>query len=138
MKQGFYYQYSYTEEGQRKFIKSIDIMELEEKVKSRGLPWIVMDHEKARLTNEKSDANRTPTNKTGFYRVNKNKSKTNKQGFIWRYQYKEGDKYKTINRSNLTELYEEVLKKGLPWRITDYDLALMNIKENKKYFNNSN
>ena len=138
VKQGFYYQYSYTEEGQRKFIKSIDIMELEEKVKSRGLPWIVMDHEKARLTNEKSDANRTPTNKTGFYRVNKNKSKTNKQGFIWRYQYKEGDKYKTINRSNLTELYEEVLKKGLPWRITDYDLALMNIKENKKYFNNSN
>lgn len=137
VKQGFYYEYSYNEDGKHKFIKSVDIKKLEEKVKSRGLPWIVMDPKKARLTDEKSDANRTPTNKTGFYRVNKNKSKTNKQGFIWRYQYKEGDKYKSINRSNLTELYEEVLKKGLPWHITDYNLALMSIEENKKNFSDS-
>lgn len=39
-KQGFFLTYRYYENGKRKTIASVDIEKLEEKVKSRGLPWI--------------------------------------------------------------------------------------------------
>ena len=136
VKQGFYYEYSYPNGGNRKTIKSVDIRKLEEKVKSKGLPWRVINPENARLTNEKNNA-RIHNNKTGFFRLNKNKSLAKKQGFIWRYKYKDGDKYKTISRTNLTELYEYVLKKGLPWYITDQKLAMKSIEENRKNFPDS-
>lgn len=38
---GFIYRYNYlTEDKRRKYISSIDISKLEEKVKSKGLPWV--------------------------------------------------------------------------------------------------
>ena len=38
-----------------------------------------------------------------------------KQGFIWRYEYSENGKRKTINRTNLDDLEREVKIRGLKW-----------------------
>ena len=39
VKQGFLWVYSYSEDGKRKHISSVDIKKLEEKVKAKGLTW---------------------------------------------------------------------------------------------------
>ena len=45
-KNGFTYCYQYYDEtGKRRQINSVDIKKLEEKVKSKGLEWIVLDEE---------------------------------------------------------------------------------------------
>lgn len=41
-KQGFIWRYRYVEEGVRKNILSVDVGELEKKVKSKGLDWFVL------------------------------------------------------------------------------------------------
>jgi len=38
-KQGFQWQYNYSEDGKQKHINSVDIKRLEEKVKAKGLEW---------------------------------------------------------------------------------------------------
>lgn len=40
--QGFRWGYSYYEDGKRRLISSVDIEKLESKVKSKGLPWILI------------------------------------------------------------------------------------------------
>lgn len=45
-KQGFYYVYSYHDEGKRRKIASIDINNLKDKVVSKGLEWYEFDNEK--------------------------------------------------------------------------------------------
>ena len=59
-------------------------------------------------------------NKTGYYRVDKQKS-SSKQGFIWRYQYCENGKNKVIGRINLDELEKEVKNRGLEWKVIEND-----------------
>lgn len=39
-KQGFIWIYRYYENGKRKYITSVDLEKLEEKVKAKGLPWV--------------------------------------------------------------------------------------------------
>ena len=58
---------------------------------------------------------KTKQNKSGYFRVQKNKSHNCKQGFIWRYCYKERGKRKSINALNLDDLELKVLEHGLPW-----------------------
>ena len=52
MKQGFSYKYRYLENSNPKSITSTDLNKLEQKVIDKGLPWIVLDEEKARKTME--------------------------------------------------------------------------------------
>ena len=49
-KQGFSYRYSYVKDGKRKDIRSNEIAKLESKVKSKGLPWLIMNEVLARQT----------------------------------------------------------------------------------------
>lgn len=42
MAQGFYWKYGYTEEDKRKAITSVDLEDLERKVREKGLEWIVL------------------------------------------------------------------------------------------------
>lgn len=44
-KQGFFWQYSYYENGKRKTISSVDIKKLEEKVKVKGLKWLKFEED---------------------------------------------------------------------------------------------
>ena len=59
------------------------------------------------------------TNKSGYFRVFKEKSKKMNQGFIWRYQYYINGKPKKIARANLQDLEEEVKNRGLEWRVLE-------------------
>lgn len=47
---GYYLSYSYYEQGKRKMLNSNNIIKLEEKVKDKGLPWSILDYEKANRT----------------------------------------------------------------------------------------
>lgn len=55
-------------------------------------------------------------NTTGYYRVTKQKSKTYKQGFVWRYQYSENGKKKAIISVDIKKLEKKVKAKRLEWR----------------------
>lgn len=54
-------------------------------------------------------------NKTGYYRVDKQSGKRYKNGFIYRYSYRENNKYKYLKSTNIKKLKNKVIKKGLPW-----------------------
>ena len=55
------------------------------------------------------------TSSTNIFRVYKQKSKSCKQGFIWCYQYYEEGSKKSIRRTNLEDLKEEVINNNLEW-----------------------
>ena len=62
----------------------------------------------------------TYNNTTGFLRVSKVKRDCLKQGFEWRYSYKDDDgKLKIINSIDLNKVKEKVLARGLEWRELD-------------------
>lgn len=63
-------------------------------------------------------------NKTGIFHVYKSKNSQCKQGFLWRYRYKEDNKEKDITSVCLTKLEQKVKSKGLPWIIIDDEKAL--------------
>ena len=52
-KQGFVYRYSYLEDGKRWDIRSNKIIALASKVKSKGLPWLILNETLARQTIQK-------------------------------------------------------------------------------------
>lgn len=72
-------------------------------------------------------------NTTGFYRVNKEKNSTCKQGFMWRYRYPNKSTRKKITSTNLLKLKEKVEAQNLPWKIIDDEKAKKSIEENNKY-----
>ena len=54
---------------------------------------------------------------TGLYRVSKTKCRRCKQGFTWMYRYYDKDgKRHNISSTNLDNLKERVLSKGLDWK----------------------
>lgn len=55
-------------------------------------------------------------NTSGYLNVSKQLEPTCKQGFIWRYLYKENGKTKKIASVDLDKLKQKVLDKGLEWR----------------------
>ena len=73
-----------------------------------------------KLSNETKMKMSKSKNKTGYYRVDKQKSNS-KQGFLWRYQYYEDGKNKTIARVNIQDLEEEVKNRGLDWEVIKDD-----------------
>ena len=54
-------------------------------------------------------------NKTGFFRVSKNKRKEYKKGFVWKYAYYENNKRKFLSSTSLEELERKVKEKNLKW-----------------------
>ena len=51
LKQGFTFRYRYVkEDGKESFLSSISLVKLKEKVISKGLDWIILDKDKARVT----------------------------------------------------------------------------------------
>jgi len=119
--------YSYHVNGVRKTISAKTIDELEVKVKSKGLDWIVLDNEKAEITRQKCNSivrtkktNRIKkTNKTGVYRVCFDKT-------TFKYVYYENKKPKAISRVDINKLKEAVIAKGLDWIVLDENKAKVN------------
>lgn len=134
---GFRYIYRYYRDGKRKEISSVDIIKLKEKVIKNNLEWFIVDENKAEKTlnesnekvekrfihhtNESKQKISETTNKLGYYRVTKHKSKTCKQGFIYEYQYYDETekRKKKISSVDLDKLKEKVITKGLIWKKFD-------------------
>lgn len=159
-KQGFRWSYQYSNESKKQTIMSLNLLELKDKVEAKGLPWKILNEEKAKQSleeNEKTlkkikntpNGNKGKTRSleqrktisktmstTGFFRVDKDKDNTCKQGFLWRYRYQQNKKIKKIRRVNLLKLQEEVEVRGLPWEILDEEKAKKSLEENNKYHQN--
>lgn len=55
-------------------------------------------------------------NSSGILRVSKEKNKSCKQGFTWRYRYRdENGNFHRLSNTNLNKLKQMVLEKGLEW-----------------------
>ena len=54
-------------------------------------------------------------NKSGYYRVYKQKALDCKQGFQWCYAYRENNKTKRIKSVDIKKLEQKVKAKGLEW-----------------------
>lgn len=111
-KRGFIFSYIYYDKDkQRKTINSVDLGKLEKKVKAKNLPW--------RNPSRYDEVEKyTPCggNTTGYYRVSRAKSERVKQGFVFRYIYKQNGKRKEISSVDIKKLEEKVKKRGLVWR----------------------
>lgn len=153
LKQGFRWSYQDQNKSTRQTIMSVNLLELKDKVEAKGLPWKILDEENAKKSLEENERilekiKNTPNgnkgktrsleqrkkisktmNTTGFFRVNKEKDNTCKQGFLWHYRYQN----KKIKRVNLLKLQEEVEIRGLPWEILDKEKAKKSLEENNKY-----
>ena len=60
--------------------------------------------------------NRKYNNTTGYYRVSKKYDNRLKQGFSWRYTWREDGKLKSISSVDIHILRRKVQKRKLPWR----------------------
>ena len=66
-------------------------------------------------------------NTTGYYRVGKHPKSDCKQGFYWRYSWKEDGKRKSINSVDFDKLKEKVIARGLLWcKISDLEREMSN------------
>lgn len=128
-KQGYLWRYSFRDCGKSNDIQSVDLELLEKKVKEKNLPWIIIDEERTVQSYELNkhnkkcgNVNKPKTNKTGIYRVSK-------KGKSWVYRYYDAGKQISINNKDLLKLEDIVKSKGLPWIITDEELASKTLKE---------
>lgn len=118
---GFYWEYAYYENNKRKFLSSVNFFDLEKKIKKKGLELIVIDDEKASETlklakqYKKQPKKINPKTHSGYYRVCKVKNSQYKQGFIWKYNYRENEKNKGIYSVDIEKLKNKVIEKGLKW-----------------------
>lgn len=152
LKQGFTWIYQYYNEdtGKKTSFNRVNFNELEIAVKSKNLPWIVLDEDKYKnikkmypdVKTDKGgvDSNRhfvnisKSANTTGIMFVYKRKTKTYKQGFTWSYHYYgEDGKRKFITRINLDDLEVAVKSKGFEWVILDEEKYHKSLELNKKY-----
>ena len=136
--QGFLYKYDFRDEdGERVIIQNIDLNKLKEIIISKGYTWKVVDQELAELTyaeNKSLEKSHGPYSSTGFYRVSKENTNRGK-GYRWSYQYREDNRNRKVSSVDLFKLEDKVKSKGLPWMITDEELASDTLKE--EYGNNS-
>lgn len=68
-------------------------------------------------------------NRTGFFRVYKQKNKCYVQGFSWVYRYFENHKRISIYAVQLEDLKEKVIARGLDWIVIDEDKAQASMME---------
>ena len=107
---------------------------LEERVKSEGYLWEVLDKEKAdnSYKEDKEIEETLPkgliTNTTGVQYVSKNVSPMSKKGFFWRYHNKDV----TITRSSFKELEKVVKFEGHEWPVVDDENYLNSLKEDEE------
>lgn len=135
--QGFVWVFRFKKNGQFVQLSSTDLIELKEKVIKNGFDWIVEDENLAEKSVLKNNENLerygflNNKNKTGIFRVYKNRNDKSKQGFYWCYGFSVDKKRKRIQSVNLLELKKKVLDNGLEWKIIDRELMDRSFKENK-------
>lgn len=131
---GFRYGYQYSNQ----MISCVCIRCLQDKVEEKGLPWVILDEEKALQTileSEKNNPNYSSpdfSNKTGFFRVGIIKSTNHTQGFFYRYSYYDKGVRRALASVDIKLLSEKVKNKGLPWEVIDEEKAKQTIRESEQ------
>lgn len=126
--QGFIWKYKVMIRGETIIFQNCDLNELKNKVLEKGLPWKIINKNKASTTEKENEYylnNLKKSTNTGFLGVSKTQNKRVKQGFI--YQYNLPYNSKGINSSfgsiSFEKLRKKVLDKGLPWELINRDIA---------------
>ena len=123
-------------------LSSKSILDLERRVKMNNLPWKIIDEVKANNTLQENlkdlnnPKNKYPRNKTGYFQVHKEKCDNGFREYNWVYTYKDNGKKVSIHRWDLNELKEEILNRGLEWKIIDKEKAELSDNENKIHIRN--
>jgi len=123
--QGFTYTYQYYDGEKRRKISSVDILKLEQKVKSKGLPWKIIDEENAFANIDYCSKNsyNDSDNKTGFYNVYIVKNEKYIKGYYYEYGITKKGRTIRISSVDLMKLKQKVESKGLIWKIIDEEKA---------------
>lgn len=136
VRQGFMYKYDFrNNDGDRIIIQNVDLNKLKNIIISKGYTWKVVNPELAKLTDEENksfEKYHKPYSSTGFYRVSKENTNRGK-GYRWSYQYREDNRNRKVSSVDLLKLEDKVKSKGLPWFVTDDELANATLK--KEYGN---
>ena len=134
---GFRWVYDYSINGNKKSLSSINLKDLEKKVKSKQLEWVIVDEIQAEKSIQEDEIPIKKTyGNTGFNHVYKINCSNCKQGFKYEYKYNENNKKKNIASVNLKKLEEKVKTKGLEWKIIDKKIASSTLKEFQEIENN--
>ena len=84
---------------------------------------------RAKHSFNKSNSIKVPFS-TGIDNLTLYRNKHTKQGFQWRYSYKDGKgRRRSIVRANLLSLIDEVTRRNLKWRINDEEKARKTAKK---------
>ena len=130
---GFRWKYTYSENSKKKYFSSISLNELERKVKSRNMDWIIVDETQAQNSIMLDEKNIIKTyGNTGFNHVYKINCSRCEQGYKYEYKYHEDNKRKNIASVSLKNLEKKVKEKGLKWEIIDNELAFSTLEEFEK------
>ena len=65
-------------------------------------------------------------NTSGYYRVHKSKCRDCVQGFVYKYEWRENKKRKSIVSVDLKKLEQKVKKRNLPWHTIDEIKVIQN------------
>lgn len=124
LKIGYYFVYTHLENGKKKKISCGDLLELEERVKAHGFPWIIIDEKTASktLVDNQTDLKNVNShslyknNFSGYFGVTVQKCSSCKKGFRYKYSYYKGDKKSSLSSISFDALKKKVLDKGWYWK----------------------
>lgn len=138
--QGFTWVYQYREKNiDYKVAQSVNLLEVEKKVKEKGFPWIIVNEEKAKNSYDQNEfflSELKRRSNTGFFRVQLIKTfYKNRLYETWGYSYYDNGEQRGIGATSLDELKEKVMEKELEWFIVDEKLAKASLKKDKEINN---
>lgn len=139
IRQGYIWRYQYYDEfGLKQVVSNVDFYKIEKMVKDKGLPWIITDTDKAKITLKEAEENSVlyveNPNITGYYHVYKSKNNNVRQGFMYKYDFHdENNKRIIIQNADLNKLKDRVISKGYTWKVVDQELAELTDAENKSF-----
>lgn len=121
-----YWVYMYKENGKRKGISSKTLLDLKQRVLSKGLNWLIVDVKKAEESFNKDAQKQKGLKKsdsyTGYYNVKNYKG-------LYKYFYAEDGKRKSIQSKDIFLLKKRVIEKGLLWGIIDNEKVIFTNRE---------
>ena len=123
---GYKWMYKAKHHEENTVITSVSLLDLKEKVLSKGFRWEIIDEKLAEESRQKEIEYfkvRKQSNSSGIHNVYKNKDKTCKQGFNWVYRFTdENGKPRYLTSVDLDKLKQRVLSKGFKWIVFDEEI----------------
>lgn len=135
---GYLFAYIYDMDAEKKDYKTLSstsILNLEEKVVQKGLPWRIIDEEAALMTLQKNlidlEAQNMKTSTSSGVKYIHKKAYNNKD--YWLYNATIDGKNYQISSRTLSEMYHKIKEYGLPWIVMNRDLYSQNLGNEEVY-----